>query len=67
MGSVTPYFKNEVLRKRPYLTERICRRVIENPERKEIQPEGRIRFWAKVEELRKRYLIPSCIHKDTNV
>ena len=53
---VTPYFKNEVLRKRPYLSERICRRVIENPEKKEIQPEGRIRFWAKVEELGNKYL-----------
>jgi len=56
MKWVTPYFENEVLRKRPYLTERICRRVIENPERKEIQPKGRIRFWAKVKELGNRYL-----------
>jgi len=46
---LTPYFEKEVLRKRPYLTEEICRGVIENPERKEIQPEGRVRFWAKVE------------------
>ncbi len=53
---VTLYFENEVLRKRPYLTEEICRRVIENPERKEIQPEGRVRFWAKVEKLGNKYL-----------
>jgi len=44
MKRVTPYFENEVLRKRPYLTEEICRGVIENSEKKEIQPEGRIRF-----------------------
>jgi hypothetical protein len=56
MKQVTPYFENEVLRKRPYLTEEICRGVIENPERKEIQPEGRVRFWAKVEELGNKYL-----------
>lgn len=53
---VTPYFENEVLRKRPYLTEEICRGVVENPERKEIQPEGRVRFWAKVEKLGNKYL-----------
>jgi hypothetical protein len=53
---LTPYFENEVLRKRPYFTEEICRGVIENPERKEIQPEGRVRFWAKVEKLGNKYL-----------
>lgn len=55
MERVTPYFENEVLRKRPYLNEKICRRVIGNSERKEIQPEGRIRFGAKVEELGNKY------------
>jgi len=30
--------------------------VIGNPERREIQPEGRIRFWARVEELGNKYL-----------
>ena len=52
----TPYFKNEVLRKRPYLTIEMCRNVIENPYKKEIQPEGRIRFWGKIEELGGKYL-----------
>jgi hypothetical protein len=56
MKRVTPYFENEVLRKRPYLTEEICRGVIENPEKKQTQSEGRIRFWAKIEEFGNKYL-----------
>lgn len=52
----TPYFRNEVLRKRPYLTIKMCRKVIENPFRKEIQESGRIRYWGKIEELGGRYL-----------
>jgi hypothetical protein len=34
----TAYFRNEVLRKRPYLTEELFRKVIEDPEKKEVQP-----------------------------
>ena len=56
MGNFSTYFKNEVLRKRPYLTEKICKRVIENPIKKEIQPDGRIKFWGKMEELGGKYL-----------
>jgi len=55
MGFST-YFENEVLRKRPYLTEEMCKRVIDNPIQKEVQPDGRIRFWGKVEELGGKYL-----------
>ena len=29
--SFTPYFENEVLRKRPYLTKDMCIRVVESP------------------------------------
>lgn len=56
MGNFSTYFENEVLRKRPYLTEKTCRRVIENPIKKEVQPDGRIRFWGKVEQLGGKYL-----------
>jgi len=48
---VTKYFENEILRKRLYLTIEICRRIIHNPVKKEVQSDGRIRFWAKVEDL----------------
>ncbi len=31
----TPYFRNMVLRKRPYVTEALCREVIANAVRRE--------------------------------
>jgi hypothetical protein len=44
------------MRKRPYLTIEMCIRVLKNPYKKEIQPDGRIRFWGKIEEHGGRYL-----------
>jgi hypothetical protein len=52
----TPYFENEVLRKRPYLTKEICIRVVQEPLRSEPQEGDRFRFWARVPELGGRYL-----------
>ena len=53
----TEYLKTKVLEKRPYLTQEICIRVLQQAERKEMQDDGeRVRFWAKVEELGGRYL-----------
>ena len=52
----TPYFENEVLRKRPYLTKEMCVRVVERPLRVETQESNRFRFWALVPELEGRYV-----------
>jgi len=52
----TPYFENEVLRKRPYLTREMCIRVVESPLRVEPQEDNRFRFWAAVSALGGRYL-----------
>jgi hypothetical protein len=52
----TPYFENEVLRKRPYLTKDICVRVVESAIRVEPQEDNRFRYWAQVPELGGRYL-----------
>ncbi len=52
----TPYFENEVLRKRPYLKKEWCIQVLENPIRVESQEGNRIRFWGRVEELGDRVL-----------
>ena len=52
----TPYFENEVLRKRPYLKKEWCIRVIENPVKSELQEHNRIRYWGAVPELGSRYL-----------
>ncbi|MEK9149998.1 MAG: hypothetical protein AAB267_08150 [Candidatus Desantisbacteria bacterium] len=47
----TPYFENEVLRKRLYLKKEWCVRVIENAIRVEPQEYNRFRFWGLIEEL----------------
>jgi hypothetical protein len=47
----TPYFENEVLRKRPYLKKEWCVQVVEHPIRFERQEENRYRFWGRIEEL----------------
>lgn len=52
----TPYFENEVLRKRPYLKREWCIRVIENPAKSEPQEHNRMRFWGTVPELGNRCL-----------
>jgi hypothetical protein len=52
----TPYFENEVLRKRPYLTKEMCVQVVEQPFRSEPQESNRHRFWASVPGLGGRYL-----------
>lgn len=56
MRKFSTYFENEVLRKRPYLTKEICIGVLEHHYKKEVQRDGRIRFWGKVEELGGKYL-----------
>ena len=52
----TPYFEDEVLRKRPYLKKEWCIRVIENPIRVEPQENNRFRFWGEIEELEGKIL-----------
>jgi hypothetical protein len=52
----TPYFEQEVLRKRPYLRKEWCIRAIERPLRVERQEGNRYRFWIAVPELEGRIL-----------
>ena len=52
----TPYFENEVMRKRQYLTKEMCIKVVEAPIRTEPQKQDRYRFWAPVDELGGRFL-----------
>ena len=52
----TPYFENQVMRKRPYLTKEMCVRVVEAPIRSEPQEQDRYRFWAPVDDLGGRFL-----------
>jgi hypothetical protein len=47
----TKYFREQVLRKRPYIVPEWCLEVVANPERTEIQSDGRIRFCGYIKEL----------------
>lgn len=49
----TRYFENEILRKRPYLKREWCERALKQPEYRQVQPDGRIRFWVFIPELGK--------------
>ena len=44
-----------MLRKRPYIRPEWRERVIQQPLKKEVQPDGRIRYWGYIPELG-RYL-----------
>jgi len=49
----TPYFENQVLRKRPYIQREWCEKALAEPVYIEDQPDGRIRYWVFVPELGK--------------
>ena len=44
----TRYFDEQVLRKRPYINPAWCEAVLRQPLRREVQPDGRIRFWGRI-------------------
>jgi len=50
----TRYFREQVLRKRPYLKPEWCERIVREPLSREVQPDGRIRYWGVVPELEGR-------------
>jgi hypothetical protein len=49
----TSYFQNRVLKQRPYIKLDWCEQTVNDPERSEIQPDGRIRHWRFIVELGK--------------
>jgi hypothetical protein len=55
----TRYFEEQVLRTRPYIRRQWCQDVVGAPLRREVQADGRIRFWGRIlvaGEARSRYL-----------
>ena len=52
----TRYFEEQVLRKRAYIKPEWCEEIVRNPLAREVQPDGRIRFWGAVPELEGRIL-----------
>lgn len=49
----TAYFLEQVMRKRPYLTQEYCVQVLENPLAEIIQINRRRKYWGFVKELNK--------------
>jgi len=55
----TRYFQEQVSRKRPYIVQGWCEQVLATPIRREVQADGRIRFWGRITvagEARPRFL-----------
>ena len=52
----TRYFDEQVLRKRPYIRREWCERVLREPIRRELQTDGRIRWWGIIPEWEGRVL-----------
>ncbi len=55
----TRYFEEQVLRKRPYIQRAWCEVVLTAPIQREVQHDGRMRFWGRIAqagEARPRYL-----------
>ena len=52
----TRYFEEQVLRKRPYIRREWCERIVAHPIRREVQPDGRVRYWGVVDEFGGRVL-----------
>jgi hypothetical protein len=55
----TRYFDEQVLRKRPYIQRQWCEDVLKAPLRREVQMDGRIRWWGRITvpgEARSRYI-----------
>lgn len=52
----TRYFREQVLRKRPYIQVEWCERILAQPIARAAQPDGRIRFWGMLPELGGRVL-----------
>ncbi len=48
---MTGYFREQVLRKRPYLRIEWCLAILASPVLQEVQPDGRIRSWGFVDDL----------------
>lgn len=46
--TMTRYFSEQVLRKRPYLSFDLCRAVTANPIHRIVQTDGRIRHWGRI-------------------
>jgi hypothetical protein len=49
----TRYFEEQVLRKRPYIQREWCQLALQQTAHREVQPDGRVRYWVYIAELGK--------------
>ena len=47
----TAYFREQVLRKRPYIQRKWCELALVEYVHRETQEDGRVRYWVFIEEL----------------
>ena len=47
----TRYFEGQVLRKRAYIRREWCEQALRQPIRREVHPDGRIRYWTFIQEI----------------
>ncbi|OLE50271.1 MAG: hypothetical protein AUI36_19535 [Cyanobacteria bacterium 13_1_40CM_2_61_4] len=47
----TRYFEGQVLRKRAYIRREWCEKALRQPICREVQPDGRIRYWTFIQEI----------------
>jgi len=53
----TDYYRRRTIEAgRDYLTDELCEKVLANPERTQVEDNGRIRHWARLQELGGRAL-----------
>lgn len=46
----TAYFREQVLRKRPYIKQEWCTYILEHHIESQVQDDGRIRFWGIIQD-----------------
>lgn len=49
----TPYFEEQILRKRPYIERQWCVEALHRPERMEVDGDSRVYYWISVPKLSK--------------
>lgn len=60
-----PYYVNSVKKRRPYLEDAWCARVLADPVRVVVQEDGRIQHWGYIEELGKYLRVVTLPDGDT--
>lgn len=53
----TKYFLEQVIRKRPYIKIEWIEQILANPIKKEVQPDGRIRYWGFISDVQKYFRV----------